>query len=281
MKSKSGIFVGYSLESKGYRVYLPQENKIEISRDVIFKVSKKDPVVISVKTNDFCSQTDDGVITELLDPNLESKISSNLEDDKVNENEESQYFDVQNDDVIQSTNENNELSNRRVLRNRNEIQLPKRLQNDYVVTNDEMYTSFLACDEPMSYDEAQLDIRWKDAMENEMHALLKNETWDLIELPEGKKALNNKWVFRIKSNNLFKARLVAKGYNQTFGVDYNETFSPVAQYKSIRFLIGLAAQFKMKIAQFDVKTAFLNCDLHEEVYILQPEGYNDGTQRGV
>lgn len=280
VKSKPGIFVGYSLESKGYRVYIPNENKIEISRDVIFKPSKQDPVVVQMKTNDFCTQTNNDSNSEVvLNPNVVNDMSVlRLADEEINENEVS-HEAVQNDVESQSTNINYEQSNRRSLRNRNEIQLPKRLQKDYLMSHDEMYSSFLACDEPLSYDEAKRHSQWKDAMENEMQALLKNETWELVELPKERKALNNKWVFRIKSNNFYKARLVAKGYNQTFGIDYNETFSPVAQYKSIRFIIGWAAQYKMKMVQFDVKTAFLNGELHEEVYMLQPEGYDDGTNR--
>ncbi|XP_074362613.1 uncharacterized protein LOC141702933 [Apium graveolens] len=107
---------------------------------------------------------------------------------------------------------------------------------------------------------------------------LKNDTWELTDLPEGHKAIGVKWVYKTKTNQdgeveKYKARLVAKGYNQRYGIDYDEVFAPVARVDTMRLLTAIAAQNQWKIFQMDVKSAFLNGYLEEEVYIEQPPGY--------
>ena len=116
------------------------------------------------------------------------------------------------------------------------------------------------------------------AMEAEMNMIHKNGTWKLVERPKGKNIIGVKWVFRVKYNsdgsiNKYKARLVVKGYAQQPGVDYGETFAPVAQHDTIRLIIALAAHLGWKIFHLDVKSAFLNGDLEEEIYVNQPEGF--------
>ncbi|CAH9073771.1 unnamed protein product [Cuscuta epithymum] len=115
-------------------------------------------------------------------------------------------------------------------------------------------------------------------MVEEMNALDLNGTWDLVDLPTGKKSIGCKWVFAVKVNSdgsvaRLKARLVAKGYAQTYGVDYSDTFSPVAKLTSVRLLISLAATHDWQLHQLDIKNAFLHGDLQEEVYIEQPPGF--------
>jgi hypothetical protein len=118
---------------------------------------------------------------------------------------------------------------------------------------------------------------WKKAMDDEMQSLHKNQTWDLVQLPKGKKEIGCKWVYTKKEGPTgkdsvrFKARLVAKGYAQTEGIDYNEVFSLVVKHSSIRILLAMVAQFDLKLAQLDVKTAFLHGDLEEEIYMSQPD----------
>ena len=116
-------------------------------------------------------------------------------------------------------------------------------------------------------------------MLEEMSALDKNNTWVITPLPSNKKVVGCKWVFTIKHTpegkvDRYKARLVAKGYSQTYGVDYDETFAPVARMNTIRALISVAANNKWKLFQLDVKNAFLHGDLKEEVYMEIPPGFS-------
>ncbi|CAH9083140.1 unnamed protein product [Cuscuta epithymum] len=131
---------------------------------------------------------------------------------------------------------------------------------------------------PKSVKEALSHPEWRHAMVKEMNALDLNGTWDLVYLPSGKKSIGCKWVFAVKVNPdgsvaRLKARLVAKGYAQTYGVDYSDTFSPVAKLTSVRLLISLAATHDWHLHQLDIKNAFLHGDLQEEVYMEQPPGF--------
>jgi hypothetical protein len=119
---------------------------------------------------------------------------------------------------------------------------------------------------------------WKKAMVEEMDALDKNEAWDIVELPAGRKYVGRKWLFKKKFNaqgkvEKYKARLVAKGYSQVEGIDFGEIFSPVAKLTSIRFILSIVVAFDLEVEQMDVKTTFLHGDLEEEIYMKQPEGF--------
>jgi hypothetical protein len=158
---------------------------------------------------------------------------------------------------------------------------PRRLEDFYEETrgmdNITLFCLFADC-EPMNFEEAAQDERWIHAMDEEIRAIEKNNTWELVSLPKGHKAIGVKWVYKAKKNikgeiERYKARLVAKGYIQKAGIDYDEVFAPVARLETIRLIISLAAQHKWKIHQMDVKSAFLNRLLEEEVYIEQPLGY--------
>ncbi|XP_078444348.1 alpha/beta-Hydrolases superfamily protein isoform X1 [Wolffia australiana] len=131
---------------------------------------------------------------------------------------------------------------------------------------------------PKNVTEAMLSAEWKTAMEEEMAALKKNGTWEMGPLPPGKKLVGSRWVFTVKYHSdgsvaRHKARLVAQGYTQSYGVDYNETFAPVAKLNTVRVLIALAAMFDWKLYQYDVKNAFLHGELKEEVFMAPPPGY--------
>ena len=120
--------------------------------------------------------------------------------------------------------------------------------------------------------------KWKEAMEDEMQSLEKNKTWTLTTLPAGRQAIQNRWVFKLKLDGdgavrRYKARLVAKGFSQRPGVTFEETFSPVVKHDSLRAVLAVVAQMDLHMLQLDVKTAFLNGDLHEELYMAQPSGF--------
>ncbi|MBE3102865.1 MAG: hypothetical protein IMZ40_01355 [Bacilli bacterium] len=137
---------------------------------------------------------------------------------------------------------------------------------------------FLATEEPSSFSEASSDASWRRAMEEEMSAIEANSTWRLATLPPGHRAIGLKWVYKVKKDAQgailkHKARLVAKGYVQQHGIDYDEVFAPVARLESVRLLLAQAASAGWDVHHMDVKSAFLNGELEEEVYVQQPPGF--------
>lgn len=127
--------------------------------------------------------------------------------------------------------------------------------------------------------------KWIEAMEQEMNSLSDNDTWSLVSAKStNKRPLKTKWIFKHKLNEdgeivRHKARLVVKGYSQKEGIDYTETFAPVARYDTVRSLIAVSTQRKWCLAQFDIKTAFLNGELDKEIFIEQPKGFDDRSGR--
>ena len=136
---------------------------------------------------------------------------------------------------------------------------------------------------PFSYLEALHSpdaAQWVKAMTEEIDSLRENKTWELVRLPNGRKAIQCKWVFETKYRpngdiDKFKAWLVAKGYTQKAGIDYTETFSPVVKFETIRIVMAITAADDLEIVQFNIKTAFLHGDIAELLYMEQPEGFVD------
>ena len=125
-----------------------------------------------------------------------------------------------------------------------------------------------------------LDPDWILAMQEELNQFERNNVWKLVPKPKGKNPIDTKWVFRNKMDEngivvINKARLVAKGYCQQEGIDFDETFAPAARLEAIRIFLAYAAHTNFKVYQMDVKSAFLNGDLEEEVYVSQPPGFED------
>ena len=140
-----------------------------------------------------------------------------------------------------------------------------------------LFCLFTNC-EPPRFEKAVRDKKWRDAMDEEIKAIKKNDTQELATLPTRKKSTGVKWVYKLKKNakgevERYKARLVVKGYSRRQGIDYDEVFAPVARLETIRLLISLVAQNQWRIFQMDVKSAFLNGYLEEELYVEQPIGY--------
>jgi hypothetical protein len=145
----------------------------------------------------------------------------------------------------------------------------------------------LACDngEPRSFAEAEKDVARHAAMKAEMDAVEKNRTWELADLPRGHRAITLKWVFKLKRDEVgaiikHKARLVARGFLQRKGIDFDDAFAPVAWMESVRLLLALAAQAGWCVHHMDVKSAFLNRDLKEEVYEHQLPGFTIPDKEG-
>ena len=174
----------------------------------------------------------------------------------------------------------NEQNNKQPLR-RSQRERRSAIPSDYVTYMSEDTNELSLGDDPTSFKEAmnnEHSSEWLDAMKDEMESMNANEVWDLVEIPKGAKTVGCKWVYKIKRDSKgnierFKARLVAKGFTQREGIDYNETFSPVSSKDSFRIIMALVAHYDLELHQMDVKTAFLNGDLYENVYMAQPEGF--------
>ncbi|KAM1461179.1 hypothetical protein ACFX11_045561 [Malus domestica] len=257
--SRKCIFVGYGICEKGYRVFDPSSNKIILSRDVHFdenaswewentdKSEIQVPMIIENQMAD-CSEGQNQV--EVREPRQFLDTSTQVED------------------VVASLSENVFESS----------QTTDHTPQKWRSVNEIMAQCNMCIVEPENYEDAILDESWENAMKSELEMIEKNNTWELVDRPFDKPIIGVKWVYKTKLNldgsvQKNKARLVAKGYSQKPGIDYNETFAPVARLDTIRTLIALAAQKEWNLYQLDVKSAFLNGTLKEEVYVEQPQGF--------
>lgn len=301
-KSKRCIFMGYCTTQKGYRMYDPVSRKYFVSRDIKFNEELKGGLLFAdncTNMNHFFFPEDRNEVEEnsaTADGNEQDEAVADGRVDVLGGGEQGvMSLDEQNAEQIEGDGNNDgddngddvrdavEVSNdavsglRRSTRNRVPV---KRYEISHAVTTN-------VAQEPETPDEALNGPNadhWKKAMDEEFKSLLANGTWSLVDLPPGRKAISNKWVFKTKYDgdgniDRFKARLVVKGCSQRHGIDYEETFSPVVRYTSIRFLLAIAAKMNLEIDQMDVVTAFLNGDLKEEVYMQQPAVFADGTKR--
>ncbi|GKE66529.1 retrovirus-related pol polyprotein from transposon TNT 1-94 [Tanacetum coccineum] len=142
------------------------------------------------------------------------------------------------------------------------------------------YDAFLTSVEPKNYKDALTQACWIKAMQEELHEFERLEVWELVPPPDKAFVISLKWIYKVKLDELGgilknKARLVARGYRQEEGIDFEESFTPVARLEAIRIFLAFAAHMNMVIYQMDVKTAFLNGNLREEVYVSQPDGFVD------
>lgn len=147
---------------------------------------------------------------------------------------------------------------------------------------------FNITNDPITYEEVlqrpDKDL-WIKAMNEEYQSLMDNKTWELCELLANRKSIKHKWVFKTKKDEngqitRYKARLVIKGCSQKYGVDYDEIFSPVVRYTSIRYIMALSVKYDLDIDQMDAVTAFLQGELNEEViFMSQPPGFQDNSNK--
>ncbi|GKB84410.1 retrovirus-related pol polyprotein from transposon TNT 1-94, partial [Tanacetum coccineum] len=142
------------------------------------------------------------------------------------------------------------------------------------------FDAFLTSVEPKNFKQAMTEPSWIDAMQEEIHEFERLQVWELVPCPDKVLLIKLKWIYKVKTDEFGgvlknKARLVAQGFRQEEGIDFEESFAPVARIEAIRIFVANAAHKNMMIYQMDVKTAFLNGELKEEVYISQPEGFVD------
>ena len=305
-RCEKGIFVGYSKNSPAYLVYNPHTRKV--SKHRLVKFIKTNGVDQQTQTDEYEPETQR--FREQKSENEKSDMEPLQEEDSTEENQilnknddTSKDENVQNgettdEEVVQRANKDSlgsEPSHDQSPRYpRRERKAPKYLE-DYIpdfkdedVTHTSVdYCYRAVCGVPQTYREAQMSPEapaWQQAMKEEMDSLKENETFELTALPEGRNVVGGKWVYAIKQNtekgNVFKARYVAKGYNQTEGIDYNETFAPTANICSVRALMQIAVQNDLIVHQMDVKTAYLHAPIEEEIYLEQPKGFENTSETG-
>ncbi|BBH09287.1 transposable element gene [Prunus dulcis] len=281
------IFVGYGLCEKGYRLFDPSTRKVILSRDVQFdengswkweNASAGEMTVPVPAENQHCNPSQsldtqiqmDERITQQDEPSQSLDTQMQMDEGITQQDEPSQSLDtpIQMDEGFTLQDEGISESSQAI------DHTPKKWRS----VNEIMAQCNMCIVEPDSFEEADLDESWRNAMKAELEMIEKNDTWKLVDRPFGKPIIGVKWVYKTKLNldgsvQKNKARLVAKGYSQKPGIDYNETFAPVARLDTIRTLIALAAQKEWNLYQLDVKSAFLNGVLKEEVYVEQPQGF--------
>lgn len=271
-KSIPLTMVGYAL--MGYRLWDDDERKIVVSRDVIFDESTFpfrcfNPNTPREARKDFCVV--DIPIPEPANPIDLLEVPENVDDSDDEE------------EFVEAEGDGNEIDPGHVgdvepLSQRHSQRVTHRPNwlRDYETS---FILSHYSGEVPQMIDELKKRndwYQWKRAMEEEMQALHENKTWTVVkEIPKGRKPINSMWTFTIKMEDdvpRYKARLVAKGCSQRPGLDYSETFAPVAKMTTIRTLLSIAVQEQLFVHQMDVKTAFLNGLLEEEIYMRLPFG---------
>lgn len=250
-------FIGYASQQKGYRFWDPVQKQCVISRDVKF---------VELNNGSYQHEKDTMVHASNQDHSSVEEVPASV---FVQENEEA--------GIIQESESTEPQALRRSTRKKGGVIDPFIKQNYYLYLADEK------SQEPCSYGEAiasnEAD-KWKEAMNAEYDSLKNNNTWDLVELPQNRTAIGCKWVFKRKADEdgrstSYKARLVAQGFAQRYKMDYDEVFAPVVKASTVRLLLAIASVARFQVRQIDVKSAFLNGDLEEEIYMKQPEGYTD------
>ena len=273
-RSKKGIFIGYDEKSKAYRIWLPKERRIDISRDVKFldmpKMSNETPNVFDSTDKEIYQRSNEIVEFESIESPNNNENNENCINEEENE-ERNQQNEVQVINI--PVNEKRGPGRLQIIRTGSRGRPKKRYhlieENKNTETTEIGEISFKKA---MSGPEAD---EWLNAMTTEMESIIKNNTWKLVNRPEQGEVIGSRFVLTNKlkkDGNLErrKARIVARGFAQIPGVDFDQTFAPVARINSIRVIIALAMQHNMHIKHLDVETAYLNGELEEQIFMEVP-----------
>lgn len=299
-RGRKMIFIGYERGTKAYRAYDPVTRQVHVTRDIMFDEQAEWDWSANEQSNGVQGSTgeeftvhweadvralpEEEEIEEQGSPKLQSPPAAHGDQQQGERSppslEEGNDQDV--DKLAAELDDNLDADH--------EADAPLRLRamSDIVgpgappglavrqVGNQRLL--FANAEEPSSLAEAEQQPSWRRVMEEELKAIEENGTWTLTELPQGRRGIGLRWVFKVKKDEhgavtRHKARLVVKGYAQRRGVDYDEVFAPVARKETVRLLIALAASEGWQVHHMDVKSAFLNGDLQEEVFVHQPPGF--------
>ncbi|CAG9134816.1 unnamed protein product [Plutella xylostella] len=305
-KAHQCILVGYSDNVKGYRVYNPNNDNVTIARDIVVieegieqkqEESYIDISESSTNTTVKEEQKDTQQVGETIDTRkLESQDEKEEKPSMGEESLNSEEEDFQDSSAVlraepemgalpgtaaecfdgaesaAGTADTSDLPSKR-LRKR-----PDRYGFSNVCVSSELSANELSLHEAMNGPECE---QWKLAMQSELKSFKDNDAWELVSVPPSGTIVQCKWVFKKKFDNnnkvIYRARLVAKGYMQRPGIDYDQTFAPVLRHSTLRLLFALAVQLNLDICHLDVKTAFLNGFLDENVYMMKPVGLQCNT----
>lgn len=265
--SKRMVFLGYTNSTKVYRLMDPTTKKVSHSAKVIFEEHEVHNWSTSPRE---CEP----------DATIDLTSQNTLTTPETNDNSE----DETNSSSHTSNPHTDHQTEPGVRRSNRARTNPNRLTYEHCTTDDEDddVAAMMAVDEPCSVQEALDSEPWRAAMEEEYSSLMKNDTWTLCPRPTNRKVIKSRWIFKIKpmhdGSNSYKARLVAKGFQEQKGIDYKETFAPVIRLASIRLLLSTSISNGFFVHQMDAKSAFLNGELEEEIYMEQPTGFTDDTQ---
>nr|KYP50090.1 Retrovirus-related Pol polyprotein from transposon TNT 1-94 [Cajanus cajan] len=294
-RSQECVFLGYSNSHKGYKC-LSSSSRIYISKDVIFNehrfpytdlfqpsptqnVSPCQYFTLNPDLSPPCNTSpvlsqQPPLFSQIGDPSVSiNPTVSSSQNVSPSSHESSSH------NVSSHTSSTDTESIPRTINNH-----PMQTRSKFGFHNPRLHPSlFLAHSEPKNVKQALADPNWFSAMQQEYNALMLNHTWDLVSLPSDRKAVGCKWVFRVKENvdgsiDKLKARLVAKGFHQVHGFDFHETFSPVIKPITIRIIITLALTNNWDLFQLDVNKGFLNGNLEETIYMVQPPGFKAGDK---
>lgn len=293
-KCKKSILVGYDGISRNYRLY-NREDGVFVARNVSFKEDAEEYAKIEYNPSVDKDQSEEEPFEDAEQtPNeeegpyhLRDRLSINKPDrykpeqhKKQGNKPQTMTFTIKTQDGLYTADlpEGNSI-----------IKLPSKKKEIQVEPQTPQVLMTQLTKESRSYKEATNTDQakeWTLAMEEEMKSLLENETWTLVKRPVNKRVLSSRWVYRIKPGEKgiperFKARLVIRGNEQESGIDYEETFASVCRYESIRLLLAIAVTKHLKMKQFDVKTAFLNGQLEDEIFMEQPEGFQSAGTNWV
>ncbi|KAK7341990.1 hypothetical protein VNO80_24931 [Phaseolus coccineus] len=285
----SCYFVGYAERSRGYKFFDPTSRSIFETGNARFleeiEFGREEDLRNVGFEEEFVVENDKVIVPVVIHdttPELNNDVQAPIPNIVVQQNDNEVFPHAPPNDQTQQPQE---LSLRRSIRERRSA-----IPDDNIVFLQEHEDAIgLTEEDSINFCQAMCSSnasKWIDAMNEEMKSMNDNDVWDLIELPKCSKPIGCKWIFKTKRDSngnieRYKACLVAKGFTQKKDIDYKETFSPVSSKDSFRIIMALIAHFDLELHQMDVKTAFLNGDIDETIYMLQPENFVSGDPKSI